>query len=1190
MKKGLLLVCALLISVLTYVNAQPYQDDFESYTVGDYLAVENPTWFTTWSEDPGSAEDAMISNAQSHSSSKSVKVDGSTDLILKLNDLVAGKYHVNFWFYVPTGFGGYYNLLHDFAGSSSEWGLEVYFSTNGTGYINAGGENAATFNYPKDTWFYIENIVNLDDDEATLYINNVLIHTWQWSLQATGEEGLKKLDAVDLYAGAPTGETPTYYFDDMDFDFEVTALYEDDFESYAVGNYVAVENPTWWTTWSEDPGSAEDALISNAQSHSPSKSVKVDGSTDLILKLGDKLAGQYNLNWWYYVPTGNCGYYNILHDFAGSSSEWALEVYMNTNGTGHISAGGANAATFNYPKDTWFYIENVINLDDDVAELYINNVLVYTWQWSLQASGGDGLKKLDAVDFFAGAEGSEVPLYYFDDVAFQELAVATFPVIEVTPEALTPSVVSGEVDSDVLTIANTGDNDLVYTIAMVYDVAKGYQPAAVQPDSKPVSLTYESAARRDYNPGSYSPLNSRDEVILHYDGDPHYGILFYNWPIQVQIGAMFPSAITLDYAGMGLSSIDVFVQTSIGITQSKVKVFGMGSELEPGSLLHSQSFTADDGWNTINFNNPIPVTGEDLWIVYSFMELDSVYAASTDEGLAPDPNGRWQQIGTGPWQKSSLPYDYNVRGKLTGEPIEQWLFIDQLAGEVEPGGSDEINLTFDASMLLEGTYNATIIIYSNDLANPVLEIPVTLTVTPSPLVPPSNLTAEVDCHDVILNWEAPAQNKAVLEGYNIYRDAILINPDPIVETTYADMLVDPGTYVYTVKAIYDIGMSIESNEAVADVEATDPVNQLEINNVEGETDVYLTWMPPGELPQWIFYDNETISGSIGLTNGGSFDVAALFSADFLAAYDGMYITQIALYPRGGLTTYALKIWAGPSSEVILQQLIDPTIETWNYIELDAPVLIDATQQLYIGYSCINQPAGDYPAGYDSGPMVPGGDMINISGAWQSMHSLSPTYNFNWHIRAYVDWMNQPLNPGKPVQSEPVIYPLNAQLTVNSLPEPISAVFNPQTRSLVGYYVWRNGERINEDPITETSYADLGLANGSYLYCVTANYGTDCESEAVCGETEIIISVGLKELDNALIRIYPNPADDYVNIMTTVQLKSIRMMNYTGQIIFNSQEVNANELVKINTSSFETGIYFIIVETNDGTYSKKVTIQ
>ena len=83
---------ALIFSVTAFSQDPPYMDDFESYTAGSYIAVENPTNWTTWNNDPGSAEDALISNAESYSGSNSVLVDGTTDLIWLMGDKTSGNY------------------------------------------------------------------------------------------------------------------------------------------------------------------------------------------------------------------------------------------------------------------------------------------------------------------------------------------------------------------------------------------------------------------------------------------------------------------------------------------------------------------------------------------------------------------------------------------------------------------------------------------------------------------------------------------------------------------------------------------------------------------------------------------------------------------------------------------------------------------------------------------------------------------------------------------------------------------------------------------------------------------------------------------------------------------------------------------------------------------------------------------
>ncbi|HPM93374.1 MAG TPA: hypothetical protein PKZ74_11260, partial [Bacteroidales bacterium] len=61
MKKLLLLSLSLLFTWAAFSQGALYTDDFEGYAVGDYIAESNPTWWTTWSNDPGSGEDGYIS-------------------------------------------------------------------------------------------------------------------------------------------------------------------------------------------------------------------------------------------------------------------------------------------------------------------------------------------------------------------------------------------------------------------------------------------------------------------------------------------------------------------------------------------------------------------------------------------------------------------------------------------------------------------------------------------------------------------------------------------------------------------------------------------------------------------------------------------------------------------------------------------------------------------------------------------------------------------------------------------------------------------------------------------------------------------------------------------------------------------------------------------------------------------------
>jgi hypothetical protein len=198
------------------------------------------------------------------------------------------------------------------------------------------------------------------------------------------------------------------------------AQYTDNFESYSVGSYMAVNNPANWTTWSNLPGSGEDGQVSSDFASSGTKSVLVDlvpSATDLILKLGNKTSGVWEVNFDYFVQTGYSGYYNIQH-FETPGVQWAFEIYFHTNGTGALYAGSTTAITFSYPKNTWFPVVNHVDLDNDLISLYVNGVLIYSWPFHYTSYGTTGVNQLGGVDFFAGGEGTDTPKAYFDDLEF----------------------------------------------------------------------------------------------------------------------------------------------------------------------------------------------------------------------------------------------------------------------------------------------------------------------------------------------------------------------------------------------------------------------------------------------------------------------------------------------------------------------------------------------------------------------------------------------------------------------------------------------------------------------------------------------------------------------------------------------------------------------------------------------------
>ena len=192
-------------------------DNFDSYTAGEFLCTQTTDW-VTWSGNVGGPDDVIVVDELSLSGSNSIKIEGLDDDIVHLfGNLTTGVYEISHYQYLVPGYGGYFNLLHEFTGdrTRTEWALEVYFGSVGIGYINAGGLNAATFTYTPGAWVECWTMVDLDNDWAEVWIDGNFVHEWQWSLQFSGGAGMNMLGAIDIWAGCPAGDLVMYYVDDV---------------------------------------------------------------------------------------------------------------------------------------------------------------------------------------------------------------------------------------------------------------------------------------------------------------------------------------------------------------------------------------------------------------------------------------------------------------------------------------------------------------------------------------------------------------------------------------------------------------------------------------------------------------------------------------------------------------------------------------------------------------------------------------------------------------------------------------------------------------------------------------------------------------------------------------------------------------------------------------------------------------
>jgi PKD repeat protein len=87
----------------------------------------------------------------------------------------------------------------------------------------------------------------------------------------------------------------------------------------------------------------------------------------------------------------------------------------------------------------------------------------------------------------------------------------------------------------------------------------------------------------------------------------------------------------------------------------------------------------------------------------------------------------------------------------------------------------------------------------------------------------------------------------------------------------------------------------------------------------------------------------------------------------------------------------------------------------------------------------------------------------------------------------------------------------------------------------------------------------------------------------------VVKISKDAIENSeALSVFPNPADEILNILSANEIKSIVIFNSFGQKVFEGNVNNTN--TKIHTGNFESGVYVIRIETLNGIETRKISIQ
>ena len=591
--------------------------------------------------------------------------------------------------------------------------------------------------------------------------------------------------------------------------FAQTIMISDDFEAYPLGGKIAqsaqAQGIDWWTTWTNHPGGNEDGVIAEAGG---TQCGYISGTNDNVLLLGGYESGVYDLEFSIYCDEGKYGYFNILHEFNGSGSTWAMQAYLNaTNngqstttysvGHGTVHAGENSNGDIPAVVNEWMFFRIHVDCDVDVAQLYYRSAsthpeeqLIVEWQWSLDSFGEHEVgTKMDAMDFYA--PNATLGCYYLDNFVFTRIGEPTYASLDFDTDEIDVALEEDDADAVAINISNAEGSSIGRWTGWV-----DFGTSSVTTGSHQINWDAEINEN-----SSLVGLNVED-------------------PTLVEVGAMFPGSA---YAGAAMGTKVVSAQYvfftnsstgTIGVepnTDVTFRLYGQGLFGQPGEVLAEKTIPysaiiADD-WTVATFDTPVDITGFNTWVTVEFTQSVSGYGMSFDGGTVAEHGDYYRTNGGGAFGKCSSVFsevygNFHIRMNTQGAPVPStWATLSKTENNGIPiGGSDVVTVNLNSIGFNQGdVLSANIIFKTNDPENAEVTIPLTLTVGSTAVS--ENGTNAVSVYPNPTSGEITVQgeNLSSLAIYNVAGQLVrIVKLDNMINNI--DMNVEAGVYFFS---IYD---------------------------------------------------------------------------------------------------------------------------------------------------------------------------------------------------------------------------------------------------------------------------------------------------------------------------------------------------------------------------------------------------
>ncbi|PQV51491.1 putative secreted protein (Por secretion system target) [Jejuia pallidilutea] len=155
---------------------------------------------------------------------------------------------------------------------------------------------------------------------------------------------------------------------------------------------------------------------------------------------------------------------------------------------------------------------------------------------------------------------------------------------------------------------------------------------------------------------------------------------------------------------------------------------------------------------------------------------------------------------------------------------------------------------------------------------------------------------------------------------------------------------------------------------------------------------------------------------------------------------------------------------------------------------------------------------------------------------------------------------------------------------------------------VGYHVYRSTVsggpyvKINNSIVESMDFVDSDIESETTYYYVVVSVDRLANESVYSNETSVSTPIlGIEDADliqknRKDLKILPNPANDYFEILTDAKILDVKIININGQILIDKTYSKNDKNTRIDVSALPSGLYVVMTQTDNAVFRKKLVVE